>query len=75
MKNCDTCTYCDIDFSTGTSECTNELEGLTEEEIVKYWENQEEGCPYYKSEVDAMNDFWEVAKNHYHTDLLEIYRN
>lgn len=50
MRSCESCVWSFIDNSVGDIECTND--DLTEEEIVKYYENAEDGCPHYKEEED-----------------------
>lgn len=45
--NCNSCDYCWRDESVGYRECTCE-DNFTDEEIVKYDENMEDGCPHYK---------------------------
>ena len=49
-KNCDNCKHCFVDATVNYSECTNEkaLKNMTEEEVVKYFENCEDGCPYFE---------------------------
>ena len=49
MRNCETCNYCWRDESVGHRECTCK-EDFTEEEIVKYYEDMQDGCPHYKEE-------------------------
>ena len=48
-RNCETCRYCWRDDSVGYRECTCEEE-FTEDEIVKYDEDMEDGCPHYEEE-------------------------
>ena len=47
---CDTCKFCWQDFSVGASEC--ECEDITEEAIIKHFEEGECGCPYYEEDME-----------------------
>ena len=53
QKSCWNCKYCNNDyyFATGTMEC-EKFDDMTEEDIEKYWTNEEDGCPYYECEED-----------------------
>ena len=36
---------------------------MTDEEVVRFCEDGESGCPFHQTEVDALNEFWgECAK-------------
>ena len=47
-QNCYYCKYCWRDIGVGARECTCDDENFTEEEIVKYDENMEDGCPHFQ---------------------------
>lgn len=53
--NCETCVYCWRDESVGYRECICK-EDFTEEEIVKYDEDMEDGCPHYE-EAKPIDDY------------------
>ena len=58
MRNCFTCKHCWQDYSVGDRECMllDEFPNiLTEKEIVKYYEDAEENCPYYENDMDIDN--------------------
>lgn len=44
---CNNCKYFVYDNSTGQADC-KQFENMTEEEMEKYFSNNEEGCPYKK---------------------------
>ena len=46
---CDTCRYLWQDFSVNASECENNDPRWTDEEVTKYYENGEEGCPHWEA--------------------------
>lgn len=48
MTSCEYCKHAFCDPSVGCVEC--ECEDISEDEIVKYYENAEDGCPHYESD-------------------------
>ena len=51
-KCCETCKYLEEDLSVGAAWCENNDPNWTDEEIEKYYENGEDGCPHWKQEVE-----------------------
>ena len=47
---CWTCEYLWQDLSVNASDCENNDDNWTDEEIEKYFENGEEGCPHWKEQ-------------------------
>lgn len=47
-RRCETCKYFGEDFSVGAAWCDNDDPRWTDEEIVKYFEDSEDGCPYWE---------------------------
>lgn len=52
-NNCYSCANCWRDDSVGYRECTVADKFDNEEDIVKYYEDAEDGCPHYSEAVDA----------------------
>lgn len=54
---CETCEYFLEDPSVNAFDCENCDEDWTDEEIEKYFENSEDGCPHWKQA--EIPPFWE----------------
>ena len=50
---CETCKYLEEDLSVGAAWCENNDPRWTDEEVTKYYENGEEGCPHWKEDKDG----------------------
>ena len=48
-NNCSNCEHCFYDYSTGQRDCFMDYE-MTEDEIIRFSGNMENGCPYHKEE-------------------------
>ena len=52
QKTCYTCRYFEEDFSVGAYWCENNDTTWTDDEVEKYFENDEPGCPHWKESDD-----------------------
>ena len=52
-RHCDTCKFYFYDRSTNASDCNSEDPNWTDEEVTKYFENDEPNCPYHKYDWDT----------------------
>lgn len=49
-RTCETCRWHQTDFSVGAGWCENNDDTWTDEEVVKYYEDGEPGCPHWAEE-------------------------
>ena len=51
---CDTCKYFWEDRSVNATECENQE--ITEEAIIKYYEDGEPGCPFWEQDISIIGE-------------------
>lgn len=62
MNICENCVHCWRDDTVGERECMI-AEELSEEQLVKYFENMEPGCPYYMTQEDQTDSYIQALNN------------